>query len=152
LCSAIYFGAIFFRDYYYFHNLDISLSDEEPDFIQVKILLNGRENPLRNLKMGYKVVEKVVKQNGSSKHVLTNDCYKFSYPQPLIEKQGTITARFPFQEYPNYPPSFAHESKEINWFVFFQIPGLLSSKTKDVPIKVSYKNGTTVKTVDTRIF
>jgi len=139
-CASLFSYGLYFRDYYYFRELDIRFLREKDKHMQTEILLNGRLNSLENVRIGYKIVEKVLDDRGTSTTTLTHTCHTYLHPEPLVDRHGVIAIDLPFPEFQEYPPTFAHEQHEINWFIFLQTPGIFAKFTKDIPIKVAYKN------------
>ncbi len=138
IISFFSFG-LFLRDYYYFSDMKIRFLKEKPEYIQAEILLNGRTNRLNNVKIGYKIVEKVLDDRGTSTVTLTNDNYKYLHQGPLKGHNGVIAVDLPLPKHTEFPASFSYGKHEINWIIFLKTPGVFSRFLKEIPIRVIYK-------------
>jgi hypothetical protein len=136
--SFVTFG-LYLRDYYYFSDMKIRFLKEKPEYIQAEILLNRKKNSLDNVHIGYKIVEKVLDDRGTSTVTLTNDNYKYLHQEPLKGRHGVISVDLPLPESTRFPASFSYGKHEINWVVFLQTPGIFSRFLKEIPIRVIYK-------------
>lgn len=136
---SLFSVGLYLRDYYYFSNMKIRFLKEKADYIQAEILLNGRTSRLDNVSIGYKIVEKVLDDRGTSTVTLTNDNYKYLHREPLKGRSGVITVDLPLPTHTEFPASFSYGKHEINWVVFLKTPGIFSRFSKEVPIRIVYK-------------
>ncbi|MGK0363710.1 MAG: hypothetical protein ACI85O_000763 [Saprospiraceae bacterium] len=132
-----YFLRLYIQDIYYFRKLDIRFLQDKPKHIQLEILLNGRPNPFKGTRIGYKIVEEVLVDDGDSTTILKHDAFKYLHQEELTDHNGIIAVDMPIVT--DCPPSFTRRRHEIKWLLFFEVEGVFSYFTKDIPINVFYE-------------